>query len=149
MLFVLTGSMPQTPKLDCSIASTRYQNIVIGSDLHGGALGYDHAVHITVVRKVSNTARVHLENVLGFGDQAPTVIVAPRRARTAGGLGVKETVVSSVRVLLRLGGHTSSCVVETDPLDGGILRSNVEGLVLGAVRGAEDVADVVGAVDLV
>lgn len=149
MLFVLAGSMPKTPKLNRSIASTRYQNVVIGSDVDGGAFSHDHAVHITVVRKVSDATRVHFENGLGFGDQAPSVIVAPRRARTAGRLGVEETVVSSVRVLLRFGGHSSSCVVEANPLDGGILCTNVESLVLGAISGTEDVTDVVGAVDLV
>lgn len=141
--------MAQTPHFDGSIAGTRYQHVIVRLNLDSGALGHEHAVDISEVGKVADRAGVHLEDGLGLGDEAPAVIVAPGRAGAAGRLGVEEAVVPAVRMLLRVGRDAGAGVLEAGPLDGGVLGAKVQRLVLRAVGGAEDVADVVGAVDLV
>lgn len=99
--------------------------------------------------KVADGAAVNLEHGVGAWDERPAVLVASRRARAADGLGVEEPMVAPVRVLLRAGADDGAGVAEAHPLDRGILGAEVQGVVLGAVGGAEDVTDVVGAVDLV
>lgn len=144
-----TGGGAQPPQLDGAVAAAGYQDVVVGIDLDGGALGHEHAVDVAVVGKLADGAGANLQHGLGLGDQAPALLAAPRRARAADGLGVEEAVAPAVGVALRPGGDPGGGAAQADPLDGGVLGANVQRVELGAVGGAEDVADVVDAVDLV
>ncbi|KAI6754050.1 hypothetical protein HG530_013226 [Fusarium avenaceum] len=100
-LLIILNLMPQTPKLDGAIACTGDQDVVVSANVHCRTLGHDHAVHIAIVRKVPNAARVHFENIMCFGNQSPSVIITSRcTCAAADSFGVEEAMVASVRVLL-------------------------------------------------
>lgn len=91
----------------------------------------------------------NFDDLFGARDQGPPFI-APTRGRGAtNGARVEEAVVPPIGMGRGVVDGAIPGVLEVDPLDGGVLGADVEGVVLVAVGDGKDVADVVGAVDLV
>lgn len=93
---------------------------------------------------------IRLDDGVRAGDEIVALVGGSRRAGATNSFGIKEAVVSSVWMARAVVGHATVGVLETSPLNGGILGAVVDSLVLGRVGDGEDIAKrVVGAVDLV
>lgn len=99
--------------------------------------------------ELAHRSAVYLQCGLWLGYELLSLVLPPRRARSAGGLGVEERVVALVGMRRVVVGHATVAVVESDPLDGLVLGTDVDGILLAGVCAGEDVSDVVDAVDLV
>lgn len=145
---VVGAVIGQPPDLDGPVASARHEHVFVGIHQDRGAPGDAQAKDPAKVCVLLNGARVDLEQRLGAGNQGVVVFGSARGRGAADGAGVEEAVLSLVGVACRLGRPFSLRILEADPLDGGCLGANVDGVALGRVDDAEDVADIVCAVDL-
>lgn len=140
--------MPDLPELDGTVAAAADQDLLVGVNEHSGALGYDHAVDEAIVSILADGAAVYLEGGIGVGDEGLPPILPARGTGTADGLGVEEAVLAVIGVVRIVVLDSAVRVAEADPLDGLVLGTEVDGVLLAGVGAGEYVANVVEAVDL-
>lgn len=137
------------PHLDVALGAAGDQHLLVGVDENGGAFCNHHTIDLTRMGPLADARAVDLEGLVGGRDQGFPLVLPPRRALPADACGVEEGLDAAVGVVGVVVRDATFGVAEVDPLYGGVLGADVDGVLLDGVCAGRDIADGVKPVDLV